>query len=295
MSMHKQLAEILREQQQNPLPDPALLPIAEARHNFERNASPWNQPLPPMTARDVRLGEVECEFLAPEQAGRGLILLVHGGGWTFGSPATHARFARLLAEQTKAAVLVPDYRLAPEHPAPAGILDVLAVIADLDQVAPDAPLVLAGDSAGANIALAAAIAGPARKVALLSLAYGCFAPIFDTESHRRCGDGSFGLSTQRMRWYWSNWLGAEPDSRAVPLDGDLTGLPPCHLLAAALDPLCDDSLLLAGRLAASGVATRLDIVPGVNHGFLQMTARLDPAMTATATIAAVIAERLNHS
>jgi acetyl esterase len=76
------------------------------------------------------------------------------------------------------------------------------------------------------------------------------------------------------------------------LHGDLTGLPPCHLLAAALDPLCDDSFLLAGRLVEANVPARLDIVPGVNHGFLQMTSRLTPAMEATHKITGEIAAAL---
>ena len=188
---------------------------------------------------------------------------------------------------------VPDYRLAPEHPAPAAIEDILAVIGDLGRVAAaDAPLVLCGDSAGATIALAAALERPARPIALLSLLYGCFAPIFDTPSHQRNGDGRYGLSTERMRWYWRNWLGSAADRRAAPLDADLDGLPPCHLVAAGLDPLCDDSLMLADRLARHGVACRLDIVPGVVHGFLQMTGRLEPARKATAMISAEIIQSL---
>jgi acetyl esterase len=89
-----------------------------------------------------------------------------------------------------------------------------------------------------------------------------------------------------MRQYWRNWLGEAEDPRAAPLHAALDGLPPTHLLAAGLDPVCDDSVLLAGRLAAHGVAVRLDVVPGVTHGFLQMTARLEPARRATTLIAA---------
>jgi acetyl esterase len=292
-TVHPQLAEILRHLQESPPPNPETLPIAEARRNFERFNKVWNTPAPPMAARDLTVGGVPCRLLTPGAAPSGLVVFVHGGGWTFGSPATHDRFARLLALHSNARVLVPDYRLAPEHPAPAAIDDVLAVLADLDAVVPaGTKLVLSGDSAGANIALAAALQRPGRDIAMLSLLYGCFAPIFDTQSHQHNGDGRYGLSTQRMRWYWNNWLGPLADPRAAPLHGDLTGLPPCHLLAAALDPLCDDSFLLCRRLTDAGVPVRLDVVPGVNHGFLQMSARLAPALEATKAIAAEIAAAL---
>jgi acetyl esterase len=291
-ALHPEMAAILAEQQPGPVLE--TLPIHVARATFDENNRPWNTPLPPMPASDRALGGIPCRILQP--GGSGVILFVHGGGWTFGSPATHERFARLLAQATQALVVLPDYRLAPEHPAPAAIEDVLAVLADLDQVAaPKAPVVLCGDSAGANIALGAALARPPRPIALLSLLYGCFAPVFDTGSQQQNGDGSYGLSTDKMRWYWRNWLGANADPRAAPLHADLAGLPRCHLLAAGLDPLRDDSLMLAGALVHHGIPTRLDLVPGVIHGFLQMTSKLAPAREATRLIATEIAAALNET
>jgi acetyl esterase len=285
--VHPEMADILRAMQAAPAPDPATLPIQTARTLFASNATALNQPLPEMESRDEVVGGVPCRLLLPPTRRDGVLVFVHGGGWTFGSPDSHDRFARLLALHAEIAVVVPDYRLAPEHPCPAAIEDVLAVIAGLDALPEvQGKLLLGGDSAGANIALAAALASPARPIAALSLLYGCFAPIFETESHRQNGDGRFGLSSAKMRWYWDNWLGTAADARASPLHADLAGLPTTYLLAAALDPLCDDSLLLAKRLVAHGVPTRLDIVPGVVHGFLQMSSRLPPAMQATRTIAA---------
>jgi acetyl esterase len=202
MQPHPQMAQILLEQQAAPAPNPETLPIAEARANFERNAQALNTPLPPMEAQDLTVGGIQCRLLTPIGTPVGLVLYVHGGGWTFGCPATHERFARLIAQHANATVLVPDYRLAPEHPAPAAIEDMLAVIADLDRIVPpDEKLVLCGDSASANIALATALSRPPRAIAMLSLLYGCFAPVFDTVSHQRNGDGRFGISIQRMQWY----------------------------------------------------------------------------------------------
>ena len=290
---HPDMAAILDAQRRAPTPALEAMPLAEARAQFVRNNHAWNQDAPAMASADAVLGGIACTLLGAESDR--VVLFVHGGGWTFGSPATHDRFARLLAAGTGARVVVPDYRLAPEFPAPAAIVDVLAVLADLDQVAaPGAPVALCGDSAGANIALAAALERPARPIAFLSLLYGCFAPVFDTPSHARNGDGRYGLSTERMRWYWRNWLGPAADPRAAPLEADLSGLPRCHLVAAGLDPLCDDSLMLADRLARHGVPSRLDIVPGVVHGFMQMTGRLEPARDAMDMISAEITRALDN-
>jgi acetyl esterase len=283
---HPDMKPILAEMLAAPA-DYTKMPIAEARGMFDRNAANWNTPVPEMAACDVTLGGVKCRLLQPGAKG-GMIVFVHGGGWTFGNPASHDRCARLLSQATGMKVLLPDYRLAPEHPCPAAIDDILAVVAAV----PDRPLVLFGDSAGANIALAAALAG--APAAMLSLAYGCFAPLFDTASHRDLGDGSFGLTTARMRWFWDNWQGRARDARAAPLNGKFSGLPPVHLVAAGLDCLRDDSLVLAERLATADVPVRLDVVPGVVHGFLQMSSRLAPARDAIATLAAEITRTINR-
>ena len=286
---HPQMAAILASLRAAPPPDPQSLPIAEARIANAEAARAWNLMRPEMPARELAVAGVPCRLLLPPGRERGIVLFLHGGGWTFGSPDSHDRFARLVAIHARSAVLVPDYRLAPEHPCPAAIDDALAVCAALAAI-PEAagPLVLCGDSAGATIALATALAHPARRPAALSLLYGCFAPQFDTGSHRRLGDGIYGLTTDRMRWYWQNWLGTAHDPRAIPLDADLAGLPRTHLLAAGLDPLLDDTIALASRLAIAGIPVRLEIIPGVVHGFLQMSAYLDPALAAIQRIAAEI-------
>jgi len=284
---HPEMEPILAMARAAPPPNLEAMPPAAGRAWFTETHVRMNQPLPPCSARDVTVGGVPCRLLN-EAAGPGRIVYVHGGGWTFGNPATHERSARLLALDANLSVLLPDYRLAPEHPCPAAIEDVLALLAAL----PSGPVVLTGDSAGANVALAAAQSG--ARVDMLSLWYGCFAPIFDTLSHRECGDGSFGLTTGRMRWYWTNWLGSVPSARGVPLEGPMAALPRTHLVAAGLDCLRDDTLLLAGRLASAGVPLRLDVLPGLVHGFLQLTALVRPAREAVTLIADEIRQSLNR-
>jgi acetyl esterase len=197
-----------------------------------------------------------------------------------------------------------DYRLSPEHPFPGGLSDVLSAIefaaaGSLGNDVDATRIALAGDSAGANIALAATLThrGYGAPIRTAALFYGCFAPIFDTESHKACGDGSFGLSTESMRWYWRNYLGKESEttlSYAAPLRADLAGLPPLYLNCAGLDPLRDDTLLMCQRLADAGVRYQLDVFPGVVHGFMRMTRELPAANEALQKASAFIAAEMKQ-
>jgi acetyl esterase len=270
--------------------------VRETRSAFAAAAAGWNVPLPDLAAEDVVLEGVPCRVLVPASRQKGTVVFVHGGGWTFGSPATHERFARLLAIYSATTVVVPDYRLAPEAPCPAAIEDIAKVIPAISSLGDaDGPLVLCGDSAGAAIALSTALAYRPSNLVALSLLYGCYEPSFDSDSHQRNGDGRYGLSSEKMRWFWRNWLGDAPDPRAAPFDADLTGLPWTYLLGAALDPLCDDTLNLTRRLVAHGVECRADYIPGVIHGFLQMTAMLPEAHSALRTLSQVIRDRLDKA
>lgn len=272
------------------------IPLAEGRTIFETVARDWNQPVPQVAqVSDLDVpgatGSIRARLYRPDAAGQGLVIGIHGGGWTFGSLESHDRFFRLLALDAGLPVLALDYRLAPEHPFPAGRDDVLAAVdavlaGHIDGLsASPGQIALAGDSAGAHLALAALLArrdAGAAPLAGAALFYGCFAPDFDTDSHRTLGDGTYGLSTDRMRWYWSNLLGSEPADTTGPvatLRQPLHDLPPLYLNAAGLDPLRDDTLTLNALLARAGVPHRFDCVPGVIHGFMQMSKELPAART----------------
>ena len=111
--------------------------------------------------------------------------------------------------------------------------------------------------------------------------YGVYDADHETASHRRFGDGRFGLSSAKMAWYRAHYLagGARAeDPRVSPLRAtSLAGLPPLLVTAAQLDPLHDDSAALAARLAREGVEHRFISYPGVHHGFMQMAAHLPEA------------------
>jgi acetyl esterase len=305
----RHMAPILERIRAAPVVDYTAMPMAQARPIWESLAAPWNEPrLPVASVRDLSIpgaaGEMRARLFQPAGAGpRPIVIFIHGGGWTFGSLESHDGHMRHLSHYSDCAVLGIEYRLAPEHPFPAPLDDIIAAIrfvrdGKLGGGIDAGRLALAGDSAGANLALIAMLhakkAGepPAITAALF---YGCYAPLFDTGSHKRFGDGSFGLSTASMRWYWKNYLGYEPRNetgRAAPLHGDLSGLPPLYLSAAGLDPLLDDTLLMGQRLAEAGVRYRLDIFPGVTHGFLRMTRELPIAKEALKAGGAHLADAL---
>jgi acetyl esterase len=195
-----------------------------------------------------------------------------------------------------------DYRLAPENPFPAPLDDTMAAIAfvragGLGDAVDASRLALAGDSAGATLALAAMLRlrdEGAPMPAAAALFYGCYAPIFDTPSHKAFGEG-YLLTSVNMRWYWTNYLGGTleaPPALAAPLHARLEGLPPLHLSAAGLDPLRDDTSRLATRLAEAGVPFSYEHVPGVVHGCLRMTRRLGPARDLIRSAGRFLNERL---
>lgn len=278
------------------MPDPWTIPIAEARRLATQTMLAWNSPKVELadvgdeTIADPA-GPIAVRWYRPSAGTLPAILYFHGGGWTFGSIDTHDRTARLIAQAAGAVVVSVEYRLAPEHPHPAAYLDARAAFGWLREQTSrlnlNGTIQVGGDSAGANIALGLCVGlrnarAPQPDGALLF--YGCFAPVFDTDSHRSHGDGRFVLSSERMRWFWGNYLGgATPfDPVAAPLHADLTGLPPMHLTIADLDCLADDSWLLAKRLAEGRVPHDVRLYRGVVHGFLQMSRQLTPARAAIA-------------
>lgn len=291
-------------EEDGPQPDPTLLPAAQGRAAAARGNLRWNVDLPTMAKvhefhvsanPDVDSAECRVRVLVPENPSEGALLFVHGGGFAFCSPETHERCARVLAIESGMAVVVPDYRLAPEHPYPAGLRDVIACWRALHSQ-PSAfglkpgPLLVAGDSAGANLALAAMIhehrIGRRMPDGGL-LFYGVYSADHTSPSHVRFADGP-GLTTGKMSRYW-NWyapdLSIRLDPLAAPLeapDSEFLALPPLWLMAAGIDPLLSDTLALGKRLHGLSRDDPVTVVPGVVHGFLQMTVSLHAARKAMA-------------
>ncbi|MFJ3901940.1 alpha/beta hydrolase [Streptomyces sp. NPDC090025] len=200
-----------------------------------------------------------------------VIVFAHGGGWVLCDLDTHDRLCRALAARTGATVVSVDYRRAPEHRFPAAEDDVDTVVR-WAAAHPGRRLVLAGDSAGGNLAAACALrardrGGPALAGQLLVY------PVLD---HRLAGPSAtayaegFFHTTAHTRWYWRQYLGPDGDPAAASpaLAPDLTALPPTLILLADCDPLRDEGLAYARRLSASGVPAQVQLHTGMFHGFL---------------------------
>jgi acetyl esterase len=216
------------------------------------------------------------------------------------------RALRLLALQSGVAILSVDYCLAPEHPFPAPLEECIFAARWARQhgarLGIDGErLGLGGDSAGANLALAAALdLGDAGEswLRFLLLVCGAYARSLDTPSCEEFGDGRFGFDRVAMAAFWSYYLGAAsqpPDPRAEPLYAELRGLPPLYLVAAGMDPLRDDTRRLAARVIEAGGAVEYREYPGVVHGFASMTRDLAIARRATAEAASALRRGLEQT
>ena len=278
---------------------PGQLPPAVVRSGYRTGVTAAlgedYTPAPLAEVRDAVLAGVPVRVYRPDDDGQPLpaVAFAHAGGWVLGDLETHDEVCRYLAEALPAVVVAVGYRLAPEHVYPAGHEDYWAVVGWLAEHAAElgadpGRLVVAGDSAGGNMALAAALraceeGGPAIAVQAaaypatdMTLAYGS-AP---GRSYGRYAEG-FGLTARTMAWFADTYLPDHSDRPRVSplLADDLAGLPPAVIATAEYDVLADEGAAYAGRLDAAGVPVRFLAGEGLTHGFLYYP-RVSPACAA---------------
>jgi acetyl esterase len=227
-----------------------------------------------------------------------VVIWFHGGGWVVGTLDSHDPVCRALANRTPCVVVAVDYRLAPEAPFPAAVEDSWAatrwVAEEALKLGGDATrIVVAGDSAGGN--LAAAVALRARdsglELALQVLVYPVTDFDLESESYRRLATG-LNLTRAKMEWYWQQYLGGADGSHpeASPLRApDLTGVAPALVQTAEHDPLLSEGEAFAARLADAGVPVTLTRYDGMIHGFIRMPALVAEADFSLAEIASAVA------
>ena len=201
------------------------------------------------------------------------VLYIHGGGFVGGSPTTHRGLTWRLAEKLGVPVYAIDYRLAPEHPFPAGLEDCTAAYRALTEiVGPQGAIAVGGDSAGGNLTLALGL-----KIKSLGLrspsSLFCLSPVTDLaaepESRRtnRRSDAMFDWrSFPSVADRYCPRCDLE-DPLLSPLRGDVAGFPPTQILCAAGEMLRDDGVLMADKLRKSGAEVELDVWPKVFHAW----------------------------
>jgi monoterpene epsilon-lactone hydrolase len=235
----------------------------------------WPQSRPPAGVR-IELaagGEIRAEWLIPLHAGETVIYYLHGGAFVMGSPGTHRRLMARLARAAQSRALVLDYRLAPEHPFPAALDDCVAGYRWLLARGVRAvDIVIAGDSAGGNLALATLLvlrdAGDP-----LPAACACISAATDLtrsgDSHTTRVEDEVVLSPRFLRTV-DELYRSDVDARnplASPLFADLRGLPPLLMHVGSHELLLDDSLRFAASARAAGVDVTLVVWQGLWHVF----------------------------
>ncbi|MGE4431277.1 MAG: alpha/beta hydrolase [Sphingobium sp.] len=242
-------------------------------------------------------GDVPLILVAPHRP-IGVILYFHGGGWVLGNARQMLPVARHLVAESGCAVVLIDYRLAPEHPYPAALEDGETALAWCRESLPNLiganlPLILAGDSAGANIAtvLTGRAVRRGERIEGQYLAYPVADCDFATASYERFAEGPM-LDRRTMLWFWDHYTGAQSDRRLAELSplraDDLSTLPPAILVHAGHDPLLSEGLAYGEALRNAGVAVATRLFADMAHGFATMPVAIEGARDALAFAGAEI-------
>ena len=233
------------------------------------------------TTVDGATGPVKARIYRPEGAGPfPTVAFFHGGGWVIGDLDTHDNMCRDICRGTQAVVVAVDYRLAPEHPFPAGIEDAVAaakwVVAHARELGGNDRVGVAGDSAGGNFS--AVVAQQLRDAGIALAAQLLIYPAVDHAtahypSMEENGKGYF-LEADTMAWFYGHYAGAvgnTMDVRLAPLqNANLANLAPAVVVTAEFDPLRDGGEAYALALRAAGGQADYFTGPGMIHGFFDM-------------------------
>ncbi|WP_177238199.1 alpha/beta hydrolase [Pseudonocardia ammonioxydans] len=248
-------------------------------------------PLPRGTRRTRGvLGGVPTEVVAPAGPfGPHRVLYLHGGGYLVGSPASHRPLLAGLAHATGTPVHAPEYRLAPEHPFPAALDDALAAWQALRTAGrPAHRIAVVGDSAGGGLAMSLLLR-LRDSGSELPGAVGLISPWLDLS----CSADALTRNARSDAMLDPSWLAGAVDGYAAdwagtpelcPLDADLAGLPPLHVVAGADEVLVDDADALVERAGAAGTSVSYERTAGMWHDYPTMAGLLAEADEALRTL-----------
>ena len=271
----------------------STLTVLEARRAYRESRTPYLWPLDEVAEvvgfdRSARVPALRLFRPLAQRPDGQTFVFVHGGGWSVGDLSTYEPLCRRLTRVLEANILWVEYRLAPEHPFPAPLDDVLAACGWLFENASALGLDpgcigLIGDSAGANLAAAAAILNRdgrlGARFAAQVLIYPCLDLTRAHPSHVELADG-FLLTAAVYDWYLENYLsGHDPRDPTVSplLAEDVSGLAPAVVLHAGFDPLRDEAIAYCAKLRRSGIPVKALAFADMIHGFLTMGGALSQA------------------
>jgi monoterpene epsilon-lactone hydrolase len=286
------LIELLKSKPKPPDPTPELL-----RERFDKLADFLPSP-DDLQSEKVTANGVSGEFIsAPGADAARCIYYLHGGGYVIGSVNTHKVLAYDLSKASGARVLSMDYRLAPEHPFPAGLEDAVAGYQWLLEsgVKPE-HVAIAGDSAGGGLTVATLLALRDRGIALPAAAV-CFSPWVDLlgegESMTSRAEVDPMVQKEALLWYTDLYMaGGDPkDPLASPLYADLSGLPPTLIQVGDAETLLDDSTRLEAKMKAAGVSVELEVWDRMIHVWQLFAPILSEGREAVAKAGAFIAAK----
>ena len=218
---------------------------------------------------------LSIRVLVPRGGARGLIVFFHGGGWVTGSLDEVETGGRMLADRARCAVALAEYRLAPEHPFPAAVDDAWTALLWASERADGLRLIVAGDSAGANLAAVVArrSAGEGPAVALQVLVE----PVTDSDTETasyRDPQNQLIVTRESMLWFFDRYapdVATRRDPRLAPLRAaSVSGAPPAVVLTAEYDVLRDEGEAYAERLREAGVHVVHKRFAGQMHGFFAL-------------------------
>jgi len=233
------------------------------------------------SADDFLAGDVPARIYRPHGVGhpRPAVVFCHGGGFVLCDLDSHDSFCRAMSRHTDTVVVSVDYRLAPEHRAPAAAQDAYDaycwVVCHADELGIDgARVLIAGDSAGGNLAAVTALMCREQRAPMpvgQLLIYPVIDPTFDTFSYQAYATGYVNTSAA-MQWYWRQYLDGSmpsPEYLVAPARAaSHEGLPPAIVVTAGFDVLHSEGLGYADRLRAANVAVLHRDYPGLFHGFV---------------------------
>jgi monoterpene epsilon-lactone hydrolase len=272
--------------------------LAELRARYDEIAS--RHPLPSgINYQPVDAGGVYGEWLSGSNPGNNHVLLyLHGGCYTTGSVETHRELMTRLSIAASMRVLGLNYRLAPMHPFPAAVEDAAAAYRWLLRIGIEpACIAIAGDSAGAGLALAAIITIRDEQLPLPG-AVVCLSPWVDlavTGASMASKAGEDPIVSRDMLLGWGKLYLGDHDPRtplASPLYADLRRIPPMLIQVGSAEVLLDDSLRLAARASAAGVNATLEVWPDMIHVWHSFAAILPEARQAIERIAEFVRTHL---